>query len=68
MEDPERFGIVEFDRDFAVMSLEEKPRNAKSNYAVTGLYFFPLGVAENARDVKPSLKRSWRLLSSMICI
>ena len=38
VEDSERFGIVEFDRDFAVMSLEEKPRIPKSNYAVTGLY------------------------------
>lgn len=68
VEDPERFGVVEFDRDFAVMSLEKKPRNPKSNYAVTGLYFYSLGVAINVRDVKPGFKKSWRLLSSMICI
>ena len=48
VEDPERFGVVEFDRDFAVMSLEEKPRNPKSNYAVTGLYFYPAGVSAKA--------------------
>ena len=54
VEDPECFVVVEFDRDFAVMSLEEKPRNPKSNYAVTGLYFYSLGVAAKARDVKPS--------------
>lgn len=54
VEDPERFGVVEFDRDFAVMSLEEKPRNPKSNYAVTGLYFYPAGVSAKAKEVKPS--------------
>ena len=54
VEDPERFGVVEFDRDFAVMSLEEKPKNPKSNYAVTGLYFYPAGVSAKAKEVKPS--------------
>lgn len=52
--DPERFGVVEFDdRGFAV-SIEEKPQRPKSNYAVTGLYFYPSGVSEKARRVQPS--------------
>ena len=46
--------MVEFDRDGSVLSLEEKPRNPKSNYAVTGLYFYPAGVAQMAKQVKPS--------------
>ncbi len=52
--DPERFGIVEFDKDGKVISVEEKPKNPKSNYAITGLYFYPAGVAEKAKAVKPS--------------
>ena len=52
--DPERFGIVEFDDRFKVLSVEEKPRNPKSNYAITGLYFYPPGVAEYAKQIKPS--------------
>ncbi len=52
--DPERFGIVEFDHDQKVVSVEEKPKKPKSNYAITGLYFYPAGVAENAKNVKPS--------------
>ncbi len=52
--DPERFGIVEFDADGKAISLEEKPANPKSNYAVTGLYFYPAGVSAKANAVKPS--------------
>ena len=52
--DPKRFGIVEFDLKNNVLSIEEKPENPKSNYAVTGLYFYPKGVSKKAREVKPS--------------
>lgn len=54
VKDPERFGVVEFDDDQNVLSVEEKPAVPKSNYAVTGLYFYPSGVSEKAGDVKPS--------------
>lgn len=52
--DPERFGIVEFDGSGKVVSVEEKPRNPKSNYAVTGLYFYDKRVVQMAKQVKPS--------------
>ena len=52
--DPERFGVVEFDKDRKVLSVEEKPQNPKSNYAITGLYMYPSGVCEYAHQVKPS--------------
>ena len=52
--DPERFGIVEFDENWKAISIEEKPQNPKSNYAVTGLYFYPTGVSARAAQVKPS--------------
>jgi len=54
--DPERFGIVEFDADGKVISVEEKPAKPKSNYAITGLYFYPKGVSAMANQVKPSAR------------
>ncbi|MBQ6104955.1 MAG: glucose-1-phosphate thymidylyltransferase RfbA [Lachnospiraceae bacterium] len=54
--DPERFGIVEFDENGKVISVEEKPKNPKSNYAITGLYFYPKGVSAMAHEVKPSAR------------
>lgn len=56
VKDPERFGIVEFDDGGNVLSVEEKPANPKSNYAITGLYFYPAGVATKAKEVKPSAR------------
>ena len=52
--DPERFGIVEFDKDGKAVSIEEKPKNPKSNYCVTGLYFYDNRVCEFAKKIKPS--------------
>ena len=52
--DPERFGVVEFDEDRNAVSLEEKPSSPKSNYAVTGLYYYPKGVSAKANKIKPS--------------
>lgn len=54
VDDPERFGVVEFDDNDKVISIEEKPSSPKSNYAVTGLYFYPKGVSSMAREVLPS--------------
>ena len=54
--DPERFGIVEFDENGKVLSVEEKPKNPKSNYCITGLYFYPKGVSAMAHEVKPSAR------------
>lgn len=54
VEDPERFGVVEFDRDFNVESIEEKPTSPKSSYAVTGLYFYDSRVCDFAKRIEPS--------------
>ena len=52
--DPERFGVVELDAEGNALSIEEKPKNPKSNYCVTGLYFYPKGVSEKAKTIVPS--------------
>ena len=56
VQDPQRFGIVEFDNSMNVISVEEKPEKPKSNYAVTGLYFYPKGISTMAKNVIPSAR------------
>lgn len=61
VEDPERYGVVEFDRDFKVKSIEEKPEHPKSNYAIVGLYTFDSRVSQAARDLKPSARGEFEI-------
>jgi len=61
--DPERFGIMEFDKDYNVLSVEEKPKYPKSNYCITGLYFYPAGVSKLANQVKPSARGELEITS-----
>ena len=56
MNDPERFGIMEFDEKWNILSVEEKPKEPKSNYCITGLYFYPNDVSKKAKQVKPSAR------------
>ncbi|MBR2683936.1 MAG: glucose-1-phosphate thymidylyltransferase RfbA [Atopobiaceae bacterium] len=61
VDDPERYGVVEFDADYNAVSIEEKPEHPKSSYAVTGLYFYPSDVCDRADTVKPSARGEYEI-------
>ena len=61
--DPQRFGIMELDAENKILSVEEKPKNPKSNYCITGLYFYPKGVSKRAKEVTPSVRGELEITS-----